>query len=156
MAIAAVMMMSVAFAQDDNNKQQPPKMDPAEMAQKQTERMTQELGLSDAQATKVLELNKKYAGKMGPGMGGPGGPRGKRPQADNSTDGNTGATAQQGERPERPKMDESKMKEMKEQREAYNKELKGILSDDQYTKYQENSKKRGGRRGGPRGKKSEN
>jgi len=156
-ALAALMTISTAaFAQDDNQQQQqrPPKMDRTEMMKMQTERMTKELNLTDAQKTQVQALNEKYADKMGPMGGGPGGPRGprggQRPQKDaQQTDATTGATQQK--RPEltdeqKQKMD-AMMKEHRAAREAYETELKGILTEDQFKTYQTNQKQR---RGGPR------
>ena len=58
-----------------------------------------------------------------------GGPRGQM-------DGNTGASAQQ--RPERPSREdmEKMMNERRQKQEAYDKELKGIMTEDQFKAYQ--------------------
>lgn len=142
--MVAFLSMTAVQAQDGDNKQPraPKKMTPAEV----TERMTNDLKLTDEQKTKVLALNKKYEKVIGgPAM------RGPRPQ---KPDGETGATAQgEQKRPQRPEMTDAQKKEMKErfeQRQAYNKELKEILTDDQYKQYEQ---MRPGRHGhhGPRG-----
>jgi len=156
-ALAAFIALSTAaFAQDNKQQQQqrPPKMDRTEMMKMQLEHMTKELNLTDAQKSQVQALNEKYADKMGPMGGRPGGPRGpragKRPdQNSQQTDATTGATQQK--RPElteeQKKEMEAKMKEHKAAREAYENELKGILTDDQFKTYQTNQKQR---RKGPR------
>lgn len=147
MTLAVALMMSgAAFAQSDNqsccnaqsgNKQgQRPSQE--QMAQRMTEQMVSTYGLTDAQKTKLLALNKKYAGKVP--MGGPRGGRGPKPGSNNGTkvDGQTGATYQAPSSEEMTK----RRQEMKANREAYNKELKAIFTDVQYQKYTENEKAR--------------
>ncbi len=145
MTMVALLSMTVVMAQDSDKKE---RRAPKQMtAEQMTERMTKELTLNDAQKTKVLELNKKYKDVIGgPGMGGPRGPR---------PDGNTGAS--QGQQKERPQMTDAQKTEMKknmEQRKAYEKELKSILSSDQYKKYESQQKR--GPKGGKRGKAPKN
>lgn len=146
MAIAAMMVISTAsMAQDNNEKKQAPrKMDRTEMVKHRTDRMVKEYGLDEAQAQKLLELNTAYADKM-PRMGGPrpGGPRPQgQPDAKQKVDGTTGATAQQpAERPSREQM-EARRAEMMKNTEAYQAELKKILTDEQYNKFIENQKNR--------------
>jgi hypothetical protein len=141
----ALMMSGAAFAQSDNlqsgNKQgQRPTEE--QMAQRMTEQMVSTYGLTDAQKTKVLALNKKYAGKipMGGPRGGKGPGRGPKHGSNASTkvDAQTGATQQAPSSEERTK----RRQEMKTNREAYNKELKAIFTDAQYQKYTENEKNR--------------
>lgn len=156
----ALMMSGTAFAQSDNqqccnsqsdnqqccnaqscNKQgQRPTQE--QMAQHMTEQMVSTYGLSDAQKTKVLALNKKYAGKIpmgGPRGGkGPGRGQGKGTKSSAKVDGQTGATQQAPSSEEMTK----RRQEMKTNREAYNKELKAILTDAQYKKYTENENSR--------------
>jgi len=70
---------------------------------------------------------------MGPQGGGPGKPgNGQKPS--------TNSSSKSGQKP--PQMSESQMKEMKANREAYEKELKGILTDAQYQTYRTNQKNR--------------
>jgi hypothetical protein len=146
----ALMMSAAAFAQSDNqsccnaqsgNKQgQRPSQE--QMAQRMTEQMVSTYGLTDAQKTKLLALNKKYAGKvpLGGPRGGKGPGRGPKPGSNNGTkvDGQTGATYQAPPSEEMTK----RRQEMKTNREAYNKELKAIFTDAQYQKYTENEKAR--------------
>lgn len=139
----ALMMSGAAFAQSDNqqsgNKQgQRPTQE--QMAQRMTERMVSTYGLTDAQKTKLLALNKKYAGKIP--MGGPRSGKGHGPgmgqKSGAKVDGQTGATQQVPSSEERTK----RRQEMKTNREAYNKELKAIFTDSQYKKYTENEQSR--------------
>jgi len=127
--LAASLAFTCVMAQSDSNegKKKMPRMD-------RTEMMVKEFGLTDEQATLVKALNEKY-----PNLWGPGGRRpGKRGMNSNQTDGNTGASAQASERPERPSKEEmeKKMAERKQQQEAYDNELKGILTADQFAAYQ--------------------
>ena len=98
----------------------------------------------ELQAEKVKALNEKYPELMrmhrgghrgGHGMRGGFGPRQDKKQ---DVDGTTGATAQQPrQRPSREDM-EKRMQEMKKQREAYDAELKDILTKEQFEKYEKN------------------
>lgn len=148
--LATLMISTSAVAQSNENGTSRPKFDRAEMVKHQTERMVKEYGLSEAQGEKLLALNEKYAGKMRmSGFGGPRGPRGgqngERPKR---VDGQTGASSQQNgaqaekrERPTREQM-EARMKEEKANREAYNAELREIMSADQYSRFEADQKKR--------------
>ena len=120
-----------------------------------TERMAKELNLNDAQKAQVLELNKKYTDMFrGPGhhghrppmkgQGFSGKGEQKPPQMDN---GQAPAMPNPDKAPQdskkKPDFDKKPdMKEMKAKREAYDKELKTILTEDQYNKYQEQQKER--------------
>ena len=153
LAFAATMMMTAAMAQDDNqqNRQERRRMDPTEMLQRRTERTVKDYGLNETQAKQLLELNKKYADKMGPGMGGMRqGGRGMRGGRDNGGPG-------RGERPqmteEQRKQMEANRKQMEESRKEYDAELQKIMTPEQYKAYQADMEKRrqeGPRRGGPR------
>ena len=148
LTMVALLSLTAVQAQESDNKQQqfrgPRQMTPEQM----TERMANDLKLTDEQKTKVLELNKEYEKVIaGPGM------RGPRPQR---PDGESSATAQNGQqRPERPQMTEEQRQEMQkrmEQRQEYEKKLKEILTEEQYKKYQESrSQRRGFGRGPGRG-----
>jgi Spy/CpxP family protein refolding chaperone len=155
LTMVALLSLTAVQAQESDNKQQfrgPRQMTPEQM----TDRMVNDLKLTDEQKTKVLELNKEYEKVLaGPGM------RGPRPQR---PDGESSATVQsERKRPERPQMTEEQREEMQknmkqrmEQRQEYEKKLKEILTEDQYKKYQESRTQRrgfggpgrGGRRGG--------
>lgn len=137
--IMAVLCMTYAMAQNSNESAQgrPQPMTVEQM----TENMVTKLGLSDEQATKLKALNTKYASVLqGPRM------RGGRPQMMDRD-----STAQQPPQPTEEQRQEmmTKMKEMRTQREAYNTELKAILTDAQYETYQKMMPQRGGHHGGP-------
>lgn len=148
LAFVALISMTAAQAQDDNNGKRPerPQMDRTEMVKHRTDDTVKKYGLDSNQAAKLLELNTKYADKMGRGFGGrPGGFGGQR-----------------GQRPQRPEMTEemkqqmeAQRKEQAEARKQYDAELQTILTPEQYKTYKEDQEKRmkeGGRRGGrPRG-----
>lgn len=129
----ALMTIGSASAQTEGNKDG---MDSTRGDR--TEWMVKELGLSAEQAEKVKELNAKYPELQRRGRGHHGN-RGPRPNMEPRTDGNTGATAQAGERPQRPSREEMEKRfaERREKMEAYNNELKGILSEDQFKAYEE-------------------
>ena len=114
------------------------------MVKMRTERMAQQLGLDETQTAKLLELNQKYPNAM---MGGPGGPGMGRPSRDtrdeqNTTDENaSGKKAKKAKKAKKTEGEtndrEARMKEMQASREAYEAELKGILTDDQFKSWQE-------------------
>ena len=89
--------------------------------------MTQKLGLNADQQKKVEALNKKYESVLRPGRGG------SRHQMNQSA----GQNKESGQRPELTDEQKAQMKQRFEQRAAYEKELKGILSEDQYKTYQQ-------------------
>jgi hypothetical protein len=148
--MVALLSMTAVQAQESDKKQEQQFRGPKQVTPEQmTERMTNDLKLTDEQKTKVLALNKEYEKVIaGPQM------RGHRPP---KADGESGATAQNGQqRPERPQLTDAQREEMKqrfEKRQEYEKKLKEILTDDQYKKYQEmRPGRRGfGGRGGHRG-----
>lgn len=152
LALVAMMTMTAAMAQSNEQQAQGQRrqFDRTEMIKQRTDDAVKKYGLSEDQAAKLLELNTKYADKMGPGMGGRGG-RGMRPRP------NFG-NAQQGQRPEMTEEIRQRMETMRKERQAaqeeYDKEMKTILSEDQYKAYkadQEQMRNRmGGRRGGNR------
>lgn len=112
----AVVMFSVASAQD-NNQRQGNRPDPSQMAQRMTEMMASRYGLDDNQKTNLLKLNTDYAGKL-PMMG--------RPR----------------QRPSQEEMDK-RFKEMKANQDAYNAEVKKIMTDAQYKQFTENQQRHG-------------
>ena len=147
MMISLLMISMMTLAQEGNSQPQRRKFDTAEAAKMMTDRMVKEYGLNDVQAAQVKDLNEKYAGKIR--MGVPRRPRPGQdgPRPDSKVDGTTGATAQNGaqpdgqrQRPSREQM-ESRMKEMKAQKEAYDSELKQILSEEQFSKYEADQKR---------------
>ncbi len=162
MVAVALTFTLTANAQEENADRQGQRPSEEQMMEQRTKRMVEKYKLSDEQATKLTALNKEYAGKLGGPMGGPRGPRGGAPQAQQdgqqqNVDGQTGATQQQ-----RPELtDEQKaemqkrMQEQKTNQEAYDKALKEILTDEQYTSYENDRKQMQQRRGGPRGQRRE-
>lgn len=137
--VAVVAVGTTAMAQPDMPRRG--NIDPAKMAQHRTEQMVKKYGLNDEQAAKLLTLNTQYADKLRPGRGHgmhrhrPGGPRpegGGRPEL----------TEEQKQQMEKDR------KERQQAMEAYDKELQGILTADQFAKYKEDMKRRPER--GPR------
>ena len=145
--MAALLVSTSAMAQEQQENQQRPerKFDKTEMIKHRTDETVSRYKLSDKQAKQLLELNTKYADKMGPrgprrhGHHGAGRP--PMPPKDDKA-----------QRPEPPK-DDSKMQERRKEMEAtmkaYDAELKKIMTDDQYKSYQADQKKM--REKGPRG-----
>jgi hypothetical protein len=156
LSIVAAMAMNCAMAQEapagDNKckceqcdcKGKCENCDKKQQRPDRTEMMTRMLNLTPEQAEKVKALNEKYPELMrmhrgghrgGHGMRGGFGPRQDKKQ---DVDGTTGATAQQPkQRPSREDM-EKRMQEMKKKREAYDAELKDILTKEQFEKYEKN------------------
>lgn len=118
--LVALFAMTVTMAQNANGRQ-PRKMDAATV----TTMMTQQLGLNDDQQKKVEALNKKYESVLRPGFGGP------RPQKEKDSVQDKNA----GQRPGPTEEQKAEMKQRFEQRATYEKELKDILSEDQYKTY---------------------
>ncbi|MBR1927274.1 MAG: DUF4890 domain-containing protein [Bacteroidales bacterium] len=146
LAAAALALSLGAYAQENGRRQRGERPDEATMIKMRTERMTQQLGLDETQSAKVLELNQKYPnvmsggpggpGRPGPGMGRP--PRGERPR---------------GERPQLTEDQKKAFEEARAAREAYEAELKEILTDDQFQTWKESQQRRpeGRGPGGPGG-----
>ena len=135
---ASVLLSASAIAQDDNRRQQRPRMDRTEMLKMRTEQTAKQYNLDETQTAKLLELNTKYADTMFRGMGQMG-QRGNR----------NGQGMRQELRTERRQMTDEqraemqkRREEMQKQMEAYNTELKSIMTEEQYSKYQEDQKKR--------------
>ena len=133
-AFAVFAFCTMSMAQTADQRQGQGRMSREDMVKHRTEQMQQRYGLDETQTAKVLELNTKFMGQMP--MGGrrgdfrnnprPAGGDNKRPQ---------------GDRPRfTPEQREARMKEMQANHEAYEKELQGILTTDQYAKYQEDIK----------------
>ncbi len=140
--VALVILTLTASAQSDGNR--PPRPTPEQI----TDRMAEQLSLTDAQKSQVLALNTEYQdviGGPGFGHGRPGGPHGQHGQH-NNPDGATGATdnsnANHHQRPELTEEQKAKFEEMRAKRDEYNIKLKSILTADQYAQY-EDSQKRG-------------
>ena len=137
--MTALLVSTSAIAQEEKNDQRPQrKFDKTEMIKHRTDETVSRYKLSDKQAKQLLELNTKYADKMGPR-----GPHrhGHRPGAGRPQ---MPPKDMQGQRPEPPK-DGDKMKERRQEMEAtmkaYDAELQKIMTSDQYKSYQEDQKK---------------
>lgn len=150
--IAAMAIGASAMAQDTNDKQERKSFDPKEMIQQRTDETVKKYGLNEEQAAKLLDLNTRYAEKMGPMMGGGprGGKGGQRPQTGERPQRQDGDTVKH-QRRARPEMGGNR-EEMKKNFEAYDAELKTIMTEEQYNAYKKDMQNRrrgmGGR--GPR------
>jgi hypothetical protein len=144
--MAAMLMSTTAMAQETQTEQrQHRKFDKTEMIKHRTDETVSRYKLDDKQAKKLLELNTKYADKIGPR-----GPHHGRHGAGRPS---MPPKEMKGERPEPPK-DNGKMqerrKEMEANMKAYDAELKKIMTEDQYKSYQADQKKMREKRRGPR------
>lgn len=140
-SLALVLSITTATAQDnEGQRRQQPQVD-------RTEMMVKEYGLDAAQTEKLKELNEKYAdlfrfGRPGGMRGGmPGGMApGARPEGGQVRAPQEGQvrTMPEGQRPPRPQGGdfEKRMQERREKMEAYEKELKEIMTESQYEAYQ--------------------
>ena len=156
MAVTAALVFSMsAMAQDGQRPQR--NFDQAEMVKNRTEQVVSKYGLNEQQAQQLLELNKKYADKMMPARGfrsdGRGGRARMRPNRPDSL--------QRPQRPERPEGNDSIGRErrprmqggrqgqgdMRQTMEAYNAELKGIMTEEQFKAYQADQQNRMRQRG---------
>ena len=153
LALVAVMTMTAAQAQDGNRQRgERRQFDRTEMLKNRTDEVAKKYGLTKEQADKLLELNTKYADKMGGRMGGP---RGRRPGA---RPGGFGGGQNGGQRPELTEEQKQQMEAARKQREEamkqYDEELQKIMTPEQYEAYKKDQAQRrqeGARRGGPRG-----
>ena len=170
LAVAATMIMSITAAAQDDNQQSRPERNPAdktEIVKKRTAETVESYGLNEEQAQKLLDLNTRYADKMGPRMGRrpdgqpgrgprPGGmKRGERPQ---SAEGNDNApSADNGSNAPHMRGNASSRESMRKTMEEYDAELQKIMTDEQFKRYQADRQKRfqqqqQGRRGNGDGK----
>ncbi len=114
---------------DGQQKPDRPQGSTEDMARNRADRMKEQLSLSDDQYGKILDLNKAQAEQRANA------PRPSREEMQNMTDEQKSAMRD----------------EMKKSRDEYNAKLKGILSAEQYAKYEENMKNaRGGGESGQR------
>ena len=163
---AAILICSAAVAQEEQQKKGPrpeKKFDKTEMVKHRTDETVKQYSLNEKQAAQLLELNTKYADKMGPGPRGPRHHRGGRPgmkpgqKPEQKPDAETGATPQEPKdgkkRPEMTEEQKAKMKaereEMQQTMKAYDAELQKIMTPEQYKQYQADMEKR--HQKGPRG-----
>lgn len=157
MAIAAAVMMSSSVLAQENNPEVRPEMkqpDMTEMVKNRTDETVKRYGLNEEQAAKLLDLNTRFADKIGPrgGMrrfGQPGGQRPdsvrQRPQRERGE--MRGAPGgRRGGRPE----GRGNFEEMRKNMEAYEAELQKIMTEEQYNAYKADREKR--MQEGPRGR----
>ena len=136
LAFIAVLALSTgAYAQNNDQRM---KMTPQEMIQKRTDRIVQKYGLDSNQAKQLLELNQKYAGKMGTmgmrGQGMRGQGQGMRGQGMNGQGMNGQGMNQQRQRPSLEDM-QKRIEQMKADSAAYHQGLQKIMTKDQYEKF---------------------
>lgn len=144
-------MSATAMAQDEGQQRGPQqrRMDPVEMAKQRTNFTVERYGLDSLQAAKLLDLNTRYAGKMGPGprQWRRGGAPGQGPQRGDRRGQQPADTLQAPPTGDQP-VDRRQIME------AYEAELKQILTPEQFEQYRADMQQRmqQGRRGqGPRG-----
>lgn len=138
--MAAMLIGTSAIAQEEKNDKRPQrKFDKTEMVKHRTDETVSRYKLNDKQAKQLLELNTKYADKMG-------GPRGPHRRGHHHGAGHKPMPPKdmKGQRPEPPK-DDSKMQERRKEMEAtmkaYDTELQKIMTADQFKNYQADQKK---------------
>jgi len=144
--IAAVAMSFNAMAQEQAQNEQRREFNPEEMAKNRTEEAVKKYGLNEEQAVKLLDLNKRFSDKMRPmrnmRQGRPnGGNRERRMERPDSV------RREAGQRPDM----RGRMEEMRKVQDEYNKELKTILTEEQYQAYEKDEQARRQRFGGQRG-----
>ena len=150
MAIAATLMMSGSmFAQESENGDKNPmeKPDKTEMVKKRTDETARRYGLNDEQAAKLLDLNTRYAEKMGPRgprMGRHHAPGGQRPDSIKSGK----MKPQKGElkkahmKGEGQQVMKGGREDMRKNMEEYDAELQTIMTAEQYEAYKADHEKR--------------
>ena len=155
--IAAVMMSATAMAQQANpNNGERRQFDPKEMVKQRTDETAKKYGLNEEQTAKLLDLNTRYMGKIGP-MGGMGGMRqgqghrqmGQRPQGAPQRSQNDTVRSER-QRPQGNFGGGANREEMRKNMEAYEAELKTIMTEEQYKAYQNDSVSRRPMRRGDR------
>jgi Spy/CpxP family protein refolding chaperone len=150
LAFAATMMMTAAMAQENNApaRRDMPRMDRTEMLKQRTDNTVKQYGLNEEQAKKLLELNTKYADKLGGGMRGMGGmrPGGMRQGGERRMRPTDGNNEGQGRRPEITEEQRKEMNARREEREKaqkeYDAELEKIMTPEQFKAYKTDAEKR--------------
>ena len=148
---AAVMMSATMMAQDDNQqsaRRERKPVDQSEMVQKRTDATVKAYGLNQEQAAKLLELNKQYAGKMGPRFGRPGDRPGRGGRRDSVRMERPVKEGQSVDRNHRPEGKRGGFEEMRKTMEAYDAELQKIMTEEQFKAYKADREKQ--MKNGPR------
>lgn len=146
--ILMLVVLTGGMAMAQNSRRSNKRLDPKERAERMTERMAKEYSLTDAQKKQLYEANLAMTQKMGDM------PMDRRPdvQTDSKQDKVKRADKKQMTDAERKEMKakmEKKHAEMKQAREAYDVQLKKIMTKEQYEAY---SRKQGERRMDARGR----
>lgn len=141
LTVAAVLTFTMASAQECCNNGTQQKKECCKAENDKAAEMAKQFGLNDEQTQKVRELNAKYPelASRSPRHG----RNGRRPEGrkGGEIDGVSGATRQQRQMPSKEEMQkrrEKMMTERKERQDNYNKELKTILTAEQYALYEKN------------------
>ena len=148
--IAMVTMSLSAMAQDTAQVRR--QFNPEQMAKMRTDAVVKKYGLSEDQAKKLLDLNTRFAGKIRP-MGPMGGQRrgGQRMQGSRPQRMNPDSLRAQGQRRGQGQRGGGfNREEMQKNMEAYNNELKSILTPEQYEAYQKDEQQNRRQFNGPR------
>ena len=148
--IAMVTMSLSAMAQDTAQVRR--QFNPEQMAKMRTDAVVKKYGLNEEQAKKLLDLNTRFAGKIRP-MGPMGGQRrgGQRMQGDRPQRMNPDSLRAQGQRRGQGQRGGGfNREEMQKNMEAYNNELKSILTPEQYEAYQKDEQQNRRQFNGPR------
>ena len=148
--IAMVTMSLSAMAQDTAQVRR--QFNPEQMAKMRTDAVVKKYGLNEEQAKKLLDLNTRFAGKIRP-MGPMGGQRrgGQRMQGDRPQRMNPDSLRAQGQRRGQGQRGGGcNREEMQKNIEAYNNELKSILTPEQYEAYQRDEQQNRRQFNGPR------
>ncbi len=139
LTLVAILSMTTMMAQTNNGE---PKGNKKMSHEEMTNQMTSKLNLNDSQKAKVADLNKKYQDCLMQEP--PQRPEGeKMSKAKDSKDNKKPAAMKQGQK--KPGNSQNQAK-----RQEYEKELKQILTDDQYQSYQKMQPQHKGN--GPKGK----
>lgn len=146
--ILMLVVLTGGMTMAQNSRRSNKRLDPKERAERMTEHMAKEYSLTDAQKKQLYEANLAMTQKMGDM------PMHRRPdmQTDSKQDRVKRADKKQMTDAERKEMKanmEKKQAEMKEAREAYDVQLKKIMTKEQYEAY---SRKQGERRMHVRGR----
>lgn len=160
MALIAIMMLGANVMAQENNQEQVEQQerqrpDRTEMVKQRTEQMVKRYQLNETQAAQLLELNMRYADKMGPFMGRQRGFRGER-QANRPQRRERRMEPVDSADQQRPRGD--RREEMRKTMEAYEKELQEIMTEEQFQAYKKDNERRGPqghRRGGMDGRRGQ-
>ncbi len=156
MAFAALLMVGSATMAQTSDSTKTDKPDRSEIIRKRTEVVAQKYGLNEEQKAKLLDLNTRYSGKMR--MGKPGDRRINpvRREAVNKMAAKRDTTMAR-QVPKAASKDKTIAKRprlaMGNSMQKYNEELKTIMTDEQFARYNEDMRKRNDLMGKRRGMK---